>query len=124
SSFVLDRRGGRTSTSSVIRLAERFSAFVEGSLRSLGLPEPLCPLVKQSDLSRAREHDRQRARGKPNQSQSTPLPPYLASIVDEILAEGEHGWPGSCSLFYEDYLDGQGRKRRLYSPVMAVFFQI
>jgi hypothetical protein len=124
SSYILMKRGGSKSTSNVVRLAEKFSSFIEGALRALGLQEALWPLIQQADLTRAKEADRKKGGGKPRESQSTPLPPYLVPIVEEILDEGESGWPGRCDLFYEDYLDESGRKKRLFSPVLQVFFQV
>lgn len=122
--YILRKHGGKKSTSNAVRLAGRFSTFVEGTLRSIGVQEALWPLVQPNDISRSKERDRRKGGPKPRESQSNPLPPYLVSIVEEILEEGEQGWPGRCSLFYESYRDEHGRIDRIYSPVLPTFFQI
>lgn len=121
---ILASRGGSKNTSNIVRQSERFSAFVEDSLRSLGVQEALWPLVAKSDLAKAQEKDRQNGRRRTTESRSVPLPPYLVPIVKEILEEGENGWPGSCTLFRETYINAEGIPQRKYSPVLPTYFQV
>ncbi|MDX8506132.1 VPA1269 family protein [Mesorhizobium captivum] len=118
-------RGGRRNTSNILRLTARFSTYVEDTLRSLGVKDALWPLVTKSDQAKAQHNDRANGGGsKSSESRSNPLPPYLFPIVEEILEEGENGWPGKCSLFQETYLDARGNPQRVYCPVIPIFFQI
>jgi len=119
----LERDNSRN-ISNIIRLAERFSSYVSDQLRSAGIQEALWPLVSTSELGRAQEQDRKLGARKPKESRSVPLAPYLQPIVEEILAEGENGWPGTCSLFYEYYPDKKGVPQRLFSPVLPTFFKV
>src|SRR5690606_24925993 len=94
------------------------------ALRSAGIEEALWPLVTTAELGKARHEDRALGARKPKESRSVALPPYLQPSVEEILNEGESGWPGTCSLFYESYPNKNGVLQRLFSPVLPTFFKV
>lgn len=114
-----------TNPSNVLRLASRFSQFVEEELRGMGVVEAIWPLVRTSEVERASKNKSNSGTASGGgEARSHPLPPELQDIVEEILVEGEQGWPGSCSLFYETYVDEKGRWKKIYCPVFTVFFRV
>lgn len=92
----------------IVTLAKRFSGFIEEELRAIGVQSAIWPLVADNDVkSAAGKVKGMKADVKPAEAQSCPLPPQLQPIVEEILDEGEGGWPG----------------RSGYCPVLPMFFR-
>lgn len=108
----------------MLRLAQRFSSFLEDELRGMGVGDALWPLVTQSEADAAAiARKGAKAGARHAESRSCPLPPQFQPIVEEILAEGEDGWPGKCGLFHETLIDARGRGRRVYCPVLPIFYR-
>lgn len=100
--------------------ANRFSLFVCAELELHDDRQPVYHIVGQSELSTARHGVRRQPR--PSEAKSRPLPMRFYRIAQEILREGEFGWPGSISACQETIVDIDGNEKRIYCPVLPALF--
>lgn len=100
--------------------ANRFSHFVCAELQLHENRQAVYHIVGQSELNTARRGVRRQPR--PSEAKSRPLPMRFYRIAQEILREGESGWPGSTSACQETIIDIDGNEQRIYCPVLATLF--
>jgi len=105
--------------------ASKFSEFINEFLNGNGQAKIVVPIVTQNELASARRAKKSEG-GSPRkyqEAQSVPLPPRLHRMADEILSEGETGWPGK-SKFFQEKISKNGALQDVYCPIIPAILHI
>lgn len=104
--------------------ARRFSEFIATELDLYRNGSAVFHLATELDVRLAKNEAKREARAdKPSEAKSRPLPMRLYRLTEEILAEGEAGWPGQCGLCHEIVVNADGSQEKLYCPVLPTLYQ-
>ena len=101
-------------------IMSRFSEFLVAELSMEAKGIKVFPLVTRNNQASARNVVAgRRVTGAAGEVAARPLPAKYYKLVREILEEGEHGWPGKCSLCIE-IIGGL----EVYCPVLPTLFPV
>jgi hypothetical protein len=110
------KKGKKRNPISHLRRARDFSTFLEVELE---IEDPVRPLVTAREISKAEGDAPDLGVTKRFEAASRALPTRLYGLVQEILEEGEKGWPGTINLCRADACDGSPA---IYCPVLPTLF--
>lgn len=106
--------------------AHRFSEFIARDLGGKIDGRAVRHLVTEAEIAAAkslalREGAARRSRNE-QEVKSRPLPMTLYKLTQEILGEGEKGWPGTSGVCMESIVRPDGSRETVYCPVLPTLF--
>ncbi len=116
--FLKEQQNGEGNLVDQLRRMRDFSNFLEAEFDAAGRVHPL---VSPREIKQAENEALQFGRTKPSEAASRPLPTRLYGLVQEILEEGESGWPGTINLCKAE-VDTVNGSREIYCPVLSTLF--
>ncbi|HEY8064560.1 MAG TPA: VPA1269 family protein [Methylosinus sp.] len=117
--FITD---GDLSISSRAEIARNALSFSEFIAKELSCGKTFYPLITENDIADARNAVKANGGGRKAEAVSRPLPMRLYRLTQEILSEGEAGWPGTQSVCRSTVIDTDGVATTVYCPVYPTLF--
>ncbi|MBU3891007.1 VPA1269 family protein [Methylosinus sp. KRF6] len=108
--------------SSCMDAAGKALSFSEFIAKKLSDDRVFYHLVTDNDLAEARNRLKAAGGGRRVEAVSRPLPIRLYRLTQEILSEGEAGWPGTLSVCHSTVIGNDGVATTVYCPVYPTLF--